>query len=752
MITKVTTENSVALQKRLAEISQALGKPINNIEQYYQNIEEIAALQTTNGSSYKYFLMPLDEPVFEIDANTRKINVPQHFSKNGVGVRGDHMAEILYFKVDRYFDYKDLYSCDDIIINWQFRPANASRNAELETYTSYALAPDETYDPGHIVFGWVIGNYVESEDEEGNRVIAHMTPSRGTLTFSVSFLKRESDGFSYMLSTQTASVNIYDSLIIEDPSKLDPTNKPLFKGLQNSAYTPESLNPLIAPIFLSGKEANDGANIKIYSGLDDFANFEFNDLENPTAEKDTLVLTARAGVVDMADGLEYKWTGVDYDGAPLGDGPDGSIINNVAMIPIVDGIEFDETKFYYKKVVGGYERLDTEEVFQDALNNNEIIYELGNSINVTKGGSYMVSVSSWKEAVDENNVALGTATSPAVDSNVCFVPKAAVPAVKLFVEDDNKETLFDTEDGSLKDGLFIDENRDDQVNVDGKATFLDYKYYDQEDPASMPPAFKAEISIDSSKIEKREYENGQEILSGREGVTKNSSLGFVKLYLTDTETAPQDYESDSVAKDYIPGGTSAILDVPEKATRPGEWKVFAVNERNRTFSLSDASNPVYVSKVAPKAKMTLNAGLVKNNGREDELVTILEDNVIKEAYDATQEKRFDITTNASSLNLHIKVKFDENSEDTITDMNKVAVEIVEMKAVADEEGNTTFEPMGANEDRDEPNIYKADYNSTAQEFIVSQLFEGGIFKLKATTTYHGTKRVTISDPFMISMT
>jgi hypothetical protein len=76
MITKVTTENSVALQKRLAEISQALGKPINNIEQYYQNIEEIAALQTTNGSSYKYFLMPLDEPVFEIDANTRKISVP----------------------------------------------------------------------------------------------------------------------------------------------------------------------------------------------------------------------------------------------------------------------------------------------------------------------------------------------------------------------------------------------------------------------------------------------------------------------------------------------------------------------------------------------------------------------------------------------------------------------------------------------------------------------------------------------------
>ena len=110
MITKVTEENRIAVEKRLEEISHALGKPINNIEEYYQNIVAISALSTANGSLYKYFLMPLDEPMFEIDANTRKITVPQHFAKNGVGVHGDHMAEILYFSIDRYFDYQDLYS------------------------------------------------------------------------------------------------------------------------------------------------------------------------------------------------------------------------------------------------------------------------------------------------------------------------------------------------------------------------------------------------------------------------------------------------------------------------------------------------------------------------------------------------------------------------------------------------------------------------------------------------------------------
>ena len=78
--------------------------------------------------------------------------------------------------------------------------ANVSRNAELETHTSIALAPDDTYDPGHIVFGWVLGNFIDSE---GNQ--HYMTPSKGVLTFSVSFLKRTGDSYDYVLNTQTAS-------------------------------------------------------------------------------------------------------------------------------------------------------------------------------------------------------------------------------------------------------------------------------------------------------------------------------------------------------------------------------------------------------------------------------------------------------------------------------------------------------------------------------------------------------------------
>lgn len=55
----------------------------------------------------KLFIIPFGENDFTIDANTRKIGIPQEFSRNGVGVEGDHFVESLYFTIDRYFDTID---------------------------------------------------------------------------------------------------------------------------------------------------------------------------------------------------------------------------------------------------------------------------------------------------------------------------------------------------------------------------------------------------------------------------------------------------------------------------------------------------------------------------------------------------------------------------------------------------------------------------------------------------------------------
>ena len=58
------------------------------------------------------------EGSFIINANTRSIAVPTDFSKNGVGVVGDHAAEALEFSIDRYFDTLDLANATSIEVRW----------------------------------------------------------------------------------------------------------------------------------------------------------------------------------------------------------------------------------------------------------------------------------------------------------------------------------------------------------------------------------------------------------------------------------------------------------------------------------------------------------------------------------------------------------------------------------------------------------------------------------------------------------
>jgi hypothetical protein len=47
--------------------------------------------------------LPYAHNIYDIDLNTRTIRGPSVLS-----VQRDHKSEIIYFKVDRYFDYMDL--------------------------------------------------------------------------------------------------------------------------------------------------------------------------------------------------------------------------------------------------------------------------------------------------------------------------------------------------------------------------------------------------------------------------------------------------------------------------------------------------------------------------------------------------------------------------------------------------------------------------------------------------------------------
>jgi len=161
---------------------------INTLDDYYSKLNELIALAREN-NNYQHFLrLPLDEPTFDIDANSRVITVPAEFKKNGLSVKNDEIAEIVYFTIDRYYDTIDLYSPDiNIIIQWEGAP-----DAKKESLSglSAALFRDCIRIDGNekVIFGWAIDGRI--------------TKNAGTIKFAVHFYMLDAENkFSFNLNT-----------------------------------------------------------------------------------------------------------------------------------------------------------------------------------------------------------------------------------------------------------------------------------------------------------------------------------------------------------------------------------------------------------------------------------------------------------------------------------------------------------------------------------------------------------------------
>ena len=206
MITK-TTGLSSSYDSLFEEINKA-GKDYNinisSLEDYFGNVQEIANLP----EGEKYLRMPLDEPMFEIDANSRKIDTSKF---TGVQVQGDHAAETIFFSIDRYFDYMDLNNVD-IYINWKM-------GSESGHSINFIKSGDII--PGKLVFGWPIAK--------------EFTGKSGALSFGVEFF-REIDGETkYSLNTLISTLNIKDGLVLTDPMVVDISSD-IKSNLINSSF------------------------------------------------------------------------------------------------------------------------------------------------------------------------------------------------------------------------------------------------------------------------------------------------------------------------------------------------------------------------------------------------------------------------------------------------------------------------------------------------------------------------------------
>jgi hypothetical protein len=84
---------------------------INMITSEKEYNELYYVINDPNNESNNVFLtIPHDEPIYQIDLNTRKIETPKFLS-----VLEDHNSEIIWFKVDRFYDDFDLYGCTCLI-------------------------------------------------------------------------------------------------------------------------------------------------------------------------------------------------------------------------------------------------------------------------------------------------------------------------------------------------------------------------------------------------------------------------------------------------------------------------------------------------------------------------------------------------------------------------------------------------------------------------------------------------------------
>lgn len=239
----------------------------SNLAHYFAYIKELIAHDPL------YLMLPIDEKPFEINADTREIDVPPAFSKCS-GIQSDNYAEIITFTIDRYFDYKDLATAD-IAIQW----INEASGTEGVSFIQ--LIDLETYgDENKIRFGWPL--------------TSEMTAAAGNLRFAVRFYTAQTDEagiikFNYLFNTSPASISIKPTLSI-DFNSVNIVKKDNDLALFTS-YIENSMNPSY------------GIPTSIQFILEDD---EFPQYGRINLESDTLTLKAQAITKDL-NPLIYEW-------------------------------------------------------------------------------------------------------------------------------------------------------------------------------------------------------------------------------------------------------------------------------------------------------------------------------------------------------------------------------------------------------------------------------------------------------------
>lgn len=394
MITKYTN----AYASLFATASQALNitesdKQISSLNEYFSVIEDLA------NEDPKFTMLPLDEEPFFIDANSRVINPSPSFPRNVVGVRGDQVAEIIYFKINRYFDATDLAE-QDIYIEWE--------NAKKEPGLSKEYVRDITSDPDYIIFGWPLA--------------LQITEYAGTVKYAIRFykLKDLQDGTKeivYSFSTQPSTIVINDTMNfdIKDNTiqRLEDNVLDMIKDRFQNSKKDNVDTDVPAPIF----------SLNLVPGEYDIHNDDgYDNNLNSYALKAQAIGGNITYTLKRSNPGSAVWT-------PL----DKSTIKEDYFL--TTDTERNPAKIYYRQVEtdGVYAYVVYESTFDAETNDN--IYEKYCVAFVSAPGEYLI------EAKNRSGI-----SSTSLNSNHVTFPKPEAPVIKTgplarFLDDEGKVTL-----------------------------------------------------------------------------------------------------------------------------------------------------------------------------------------------------------------------------------------------------------------------------------------------------------------------
>ena len=154
-------------------------------------LEQLYELQTQNAPSNVF--LPFAHNIYDIDLSTRKINGPEFIS-----ARRDHKSEIIYFKIDRYFDYMDL--SNTICVIEYIVPGDTKRVPHIYIVPFYDTS--KFISEGKMIFPWSVGGAATSKE--------------GTIEYAIRFYRIDGEGENrklvYNLNTLPAKSKILPSI------------------------------------------------------------------------------------------------------------------------------------------------------------------------------------------------------------------------------------------------------------------------------------------------------------------------------------------------------------------------------------------------------------------------------------------------------------------------------------------------------------------------------------------------------------